>query len=222
VLFMSVEVAAQKFLFTPGTGLSLTEFNEIVSATGQGEGTAQSKVPFFPNHLHDLESLWWVAVWIVFYNYFSEGTPSGDRPSLTSGEVEDQVNLARSLFPPVLESTTRRDAFQTLTSFPNICDKLSDNKKTFTQRLDLLRRLLINHYGVVEARYPRSVDPDASNDGIYDAFKQLFFNLKTDSHNLVLDFIPDIYKAQRNLENSKRSRSESTNDTRVARKTQRT
>jgi len=26
--------------------------------------------PFVHIHLHDLESLWWVVVWIVFYNDF--------------------------------------------------------------------------------------------------------------------------------------------------------
>jgi hypothetical protein len=59
--------------------------------------------------------------------------------------------------------------------------------------LNVLRRLLISHYSVIEAGYPLSVDPNSSNDDIYDHFTRLFSNLKTVSHDLVLDFIPDIY-----------------------------
>jgi len=29
-------------------------------------------VLFSHNHLHDLESLWWVAVWMVFYHHLSK------------------------------------------------------------------------------------------------------------------------------------------------------
>jgi hypothetical protein len=50
--FMSIEVAAQEFLFPHVEEPTLTEH----------EGT----VPFSHNHLHDLESLWWVAAWVVF------------------------------------------------------------------------------------------------------------------------------------------------------------
>jgi hypothetical protein len=82
--FMSIEVATQGFLFIPSDpGPSSTEFDDFFSATKQGVGMPQTKVPFSHNHLHDLESLWWVAVWVVFYNYFLEATPSRDRPSFT-------------------------------------------------------------------------------------------------------------------------------------------
>jgi hypothetical protein len=62
-------------------------------------------------------------------------------------------------------------------------------------RLDLLRRLLISHYTVVEAGYPQSVDPNSSNNDIYDHFTRLFSTLKTVSHDLVLDFIPESTKS---------------------------
>jgi hypothetical protein len=53
--FMSIEVAAQEFLFIPfNPGPSSAELAE---ATEQDEGMAQTEVPFSHNHLHDLESL---------------------------------------------------------------------------------------------------------------------------------------------------------------------
>jgi hypothetical protein len=170
---MSIEVAAQKFLFFPSDpGPSSTEVDEFVSITEQDVGTARTKVPFYHNHLHDLESLWWVAVWVVFYNYFSEETPSRDRPSFTLRDATDQLKLARILFPPVLESTARRDGFQTPESFQGTCDRLPRNKAIYV-RLDGLRRLLIRHHSVIEAGCPLSVDPNSSKDDIYDDFLNL-------------------------------------------------
>ena len=219
---MSIEVAAQKFLFFPSDpGPSSTEVDEFVSVTEQDVKTARTKVPFSHNHLHDLESLWWVAVWVVFYNYFSEGMPSRDRPSFTLQDAADQLKLARILFPPVLESTARRDGFQTPESFQDTCDRLPRNKKAIYDRLNVLRRLLIRHYSVIEAGCPLSVDPNSSKDDIYDDFTRLFSTSKTVSHDLVLDFIPEIYAKLLKGENSKRPRSESTNHTGVAQKTPR-
>jgi len=221
--FMSIEVAAQTFLFCPSDpGLSLSELDEFVSATEQDEGTAQTEVPFSHNHLHDLESLWWVAVWVVFYNYFSKGTSTRDRPSFVLQDVQDHLKLARILFPPVFESATRIRGFQLSKSFQKICDGLPRNKKAISERLNLLRRLLIRDYSAIEAGYPLSVDSNSSNDEIYDGFTRLFSRSKTDSHDLVLDFIPDFYEKLSKGENPKRPRSESMNDTPgVARKTRR-
>ena len=60
--FMSIEVAARLSLFPPvEPEISETELDssddEVSLAT-----RATTRVPFSHNHLHDLESLWWVAV----------------------------------------------------------------------------------------------------------------------------------------------------------------
>ena len=217
--FMSIEVAAQKFLFFPSDpGPSSTELDE---ETEQDKGAAQTEVPFSHNHLHDLESLWWVAVWVVFYNYFSEGRPPPDHPSFTLGHAKEHLKLAETLFPPALDNATRRDGFQTPKTFQNTCDGLPRNKKPIYDRLNLIRRLLLKHYRIIEAGYPLSVDPSSSIDDIYDEFTRLFSKSKTDCHDLVLDFIPDIYTKLSKEENSKlklKRRSESTKDLGVARK----
>jgi hypothetical protein len=223
--FMSIEVAAQMFLFVPSDpGFSSTEVDDFISAIKQGKGIARTNVPTVPfshNHLHDLESLWWVTVWVVFYNYFSERTPSNDRPSFTLKDTNGQLKLARTLFPPTLDSADRQLGFRHFDSFLHVCDKLPDNKKAIYVRLELLRRILISDYTVIEAGYPLSVDPNSSKDDIYDHFTRVFSALKTVSHDLVLDFIPDIYEKLSEREESKRARSESTSDSGVARKTPR-
>ena len=113
--FMSIEVAAERFLFfPPEPGPSSSDLDEFLSALKQGVRRprgARTEVSFSHNHLHDLESLWWVAVWVVFYSYFSEGTSFRDRPSSTLRDTGDQLKLARILFPHALNNSDRRDAF---------------------------------------------------------------------------------------------------------------
>jgi Fungal protein kinase len=217
--FMSIEVAAQTYLFVPPA--PRTMLDDFFSARKQGEWMAQTEVPFSHNHLHDLESLWWVAVWMVFYNYFSEGTPSRDPPSLTLQDAEDLLRLAEILFPPMLSSTGRQIGFQHPTSFLRTCDQLPRNETVIYGGLNHLRQLLISNYSDIEAGYPLSVDPNTSKDDIYDDFTRVFSRLKTVSQDLVLNFIPDIYTKLLKGEKPKHPRPESTNDTGVAQKTAR-
>ena len=212
--FMSIEVAAQTFLFVPP---DLPNLDFFLSATEQVVGTAgtegqrvrttQTKVPLFPNHLHDLESLWWVAVWMVFYNNFS----SGDHAS-TLQDTTKQLSIAQTLFPPTLRSTTRAYGFQNTASFQEACGRLPSNKRHLCHGLDVLRGFLIVDYSAIEAGYPESVDPKSSKDDIYDKFTQIFARLKTVSQGLELKFIPHIRTDLLKEENLKRPRYESTNN----------
>ena len=69
---MSIEVAAHKYLFLPSNSQDscAEEFEVLVkeSITIMQRG----KVPWVYNHLHNLELLWWVVVWIMFYNHFQD------------------------------------------------------------------------------------------------------------------------------------------------------
>ena len=210
--FMSIEVAVQSFLFKPPPSSNATAVDQWRMAKKIGEAWGPTEVLFFHNHLHDLESLWWVAVWVVFYNHFS---PSGDQ--FTLRDAEDQLKKARILFPPMVGSTTRRDAFQGSELFKKACDLLHPNKKSVYLGLKILREQLIKHYNAVEKELPLSIRLEFSEDDIYDDFAGLFLNLKEDSPDLMLDFIPGIYTKL--YKESKRPRSESTNDPGVAPKT---
>src|SRR6266852_1816381 len=168
--FMSIEVAEQDFLFRPDEEPSSAEISRLGSSAGWGVRTAETKVPFSHNHLHDLESLWWVAVWVVFYNYISEGTPSRDHFSSAPRDATrtDRLKLAETLFPPTLDiqviNNLRQNNFQ-LSSFRDICRQLPVNNGDICDRLDILRRLLIQHYRLVEQRFPL-IDPSLSKDDI--------------------------------------------------------
>ena len=204
--FMSIEAAAQMFLFAPRAKSSFDE--ESYSAWEQERGLARTEIPFFHNHLHDLESLWWVAVWVVFHNHISEA-----EPSFTLPDAKRRLDQTRKLFPPTSDNTTRRNGFQTQ-AFLKTCAGLPNDRKAIYKSLDHLRHFLIDDYESIEARYP-SIDLNASQVDIYGMFTKIFTTIKTHSDGLVLHSIPAIYAT---LLNPKRPRSESTNDTGVVQK----
>ena len=210
--FMSIEVAAQNFLFNPSIRPSVpvassSTYKQLRIARQLGKGMAQTGMPFFHNHLHDLESLWWIAVWVVFYNNFSEPDPS-----FTLLDAEYRLDIARRLFPPTLDNNTRRDGLQRPTRFRKICDGLPHKMGEIYDSLDSLREFLVSNYEVVEVGYPPSIDLDASNNDIYDVFTEGFSYLHTLSDGLVLHFVPAIYAMLSKVENSRRPRSESKTD----------
>ena len=216
---MSIEVASQMFLFTPSVTPSLTD-NGLWGPTEKHVETAQTQttVPFSHNHLHDLESLWWVALWVVMYNNFlePEATTSSDppdRPPFQLTDVLRQLDLANNLFPPILTSRT-----QSFLTFRKNHDELPINKKHIYRSLNYLREILIRGYKDIEEGYPQSVDPTVLNSNIYEQLKDFFSRYSSEDSNYTLDFIPEIYIT---LSNPKRPRSESMTDTGAASKSQR-
>jgi hypothetical protein len=118
--FMSIAVAAQRFLFRPYIPLHSANFSEMLhEIQSEGQETANAmqnqptEVPFSHNHLHDLELLWWAAVWIVFYNHFSKLQESDEGPLSDLQEVDRQLGLARTLSPPFMKSIDHQNSFQT-------------------------------------------------------------------------------------------------------------
>jgi hypothetical protein len=210
---MSIEVTAHQFLFIPSNPTAGSSgFDEFLSAMECDEGMAETEVPFSHNHLHDLESLWWVAVWVVFYHSFSKEEGDG----LTLQDANDQLDMAEKLFPPVVDSTTRLNGFKIRSSFKGICNQLPPNKRHAHICLNFLRQQLISHYEDVEAEYPL-INPDASTDDIYGAFTQAFTVFKSRYHDFALVPIQDIY-AKLSEPDSKRPQSKSKKDSRVAQK----
>jgi len=214
--FMSIEVAAQMFLFCPRLPDQELNFTEMLDEIQQTEGKEATNamqnrladVPFSHNHLHDLESLWWVAVWMAFYNHFSNSQQSEEGALSDLPEVERQLHLARILFPSVMKNTDRLLGFQT--SFPKVCDDLPSDKSPICKYLNVLRLSLMRHYSAIQSTFPQSIDSNASTDDIYDNFRQAFSLSHKTYSDFALTFIPHVQAQLRGY--LKRSRAESTND----------
>ena len=110
--FMSIEVSAQSFLFPPRQTSDAEVEVRGIEQQGAMQKNEPAERPFAHIHLHDLESLWWGAVWIVFYNEFRAPQQSDADAYPYLQDIDRQVALAQNLFPPLMESTRRRDRFQ--------------------------------------------------------------------------------------------------------------
>jgi len=208
--FMSIEVSAQLFLFPPDEPSEPGDFDARLARQIEQKNPITEDprpgVPFIHTHLHDLESLWWVAVWIVFYNEFRIPQQPNEAAVSDLKDVERQLAAARTLFPPIMESTRRRDGFQL--RFHKICEGLPSSKATVCTSFDLLRRDLIQGHRNVQAMLPHSIDLDAIDDHIYNNFGRAFQLLQ--ALKFTLAFIPDFYAELRGK--LKRLRAESAND----------
>lgn len=90
---MSIKVDAREFLFHPEPPEDL---NHQDYKTGMSVTQSSTSVPWTHNYLHDLKSLWWVTVWMIFHNDFH--TPEQlEEPPADFKEVEDQLLQVRIL-----------------------------------------------------------------------------------------------------------------------------
>ena len=201
---MSIEVAAQRYLFVPPkrnpdihAPKSAADLKKILE-----ERQNEQRLSWTYNHLHDLESLWWVVVWIIFHNCFS--MPGGSDSDLQ--EVPEHLRMA--LFPHLLYSIHRRDSFTIPSSNMHYSLPKSHQKVFFA--LDYLRWLLIQHYRKVESTLPHSINLDASDDEIYQTFMEQFNAAQLNCPNYTLTFVRQL---RAEMSNSKREREESTGDT---------
>lgn len=78
--FMAAEVESETYSFLPPSDLS--------------SDTAIEFPVFRYNFLHDLESLWWVALWMIFNH-------RDDRDDAAHSNAERQAGCARMLFPRI-------------------------------------------------------------------------------------------------------------------------
>ena len=132
----------------------------------ESKATSQNvkpKLPWAYNHLHDLESLWWVAVCIISNNRFSM---SGD-----SDVQEIPEHHRKALFPLAWEPFRRATNFTE--DFPNMKNSLPKCYQQVFTALDGFRELLIQHYRDVKSKLPHSINLDASDDDIYQFFAEV-------------------------------------------------
>ena len=143
------------------------------------------------NYLHDLESLWWVATWIVFFNSFRD--PAKPEESFTGSRLDNQILGALSLFPRVMGQNSRLLGLTNRLKFHNLCRQLSSNNYIIHQYLDIVRIDILQQYRRIEETLPHRLN---SNDpsGIYQRFRATFMLARKNSPDFDLTFIPDLKK----------------------------
>jgi hypothetical protein len=199
--FMSIESATRCYLFTRLVSSDDSDHSQASDDSQPYDDSQPSdhfqppdedkdsditEVPWTHNYLHDLESLWWVAVWIVFYNVFRDPKQPKESDAV---DTTYQLQLTQSLFPPTLSSSHRQNGFQW--EFPKLCDQLPSTSKIICRSLNNLRGFLIQEYTKAEKPLPRSLKLSTS-DKVYKHFRQYFRLIQDKFENFTLSFIPDI------------------------------
>ena len=110
----------------------------------------RSSPSFFHNDLHDLESLWWIAIWKVLNCHLtSEASPE----SIDTKERTRQRELTKDLLFPQSNETLNRTLFlQTKVHFRDClaCVQFDTLKRT----LDAARVALVGKYSKFESSFP--------------------------------------------------------------------
>jgi Fungal protein kinase len=115
----------------------------------------ESEGPVFKfNCIHDLESTWWIALWVLFHH-----TPLDDEE-----DRKDQVVHAASLFPAVGTSLVRVAVFTQGRNIRKNLPSLHPSFRPATERLIVARKLLVQRYKIAEAG--PSINEDAF-DGLH-------------------------------------------------------
>ena len=204
--FISIEATVLRYLFAPGK-TAHRGYQAIRDEVRSRSHAVQPKLPWRFNHLHDLESLWWVAVWIVFNNCFGEpddSLSSSQEPDVPLTPQAPPDSIRAALFPSSLESIRRRDFF--IGRFSQI-QGLPEQYLMPFNALDIIRSLLIEHYEKIQSTLPMSINLNASGDDIYDYLMQVFNILRESTPNHTLMSIPTVCA---DMQESKRKRDEPT------------
>ena len=147
---MAAEALADKYLFNVSptkkvnTGLSfkIPTLEEVREVSGSRH---VDKAVFVYNPLHDLESLWWILVYVLFFNEDEE------HPCPDSQARQAQMNV---LFSGEMDTTARKPFFENCDELPHALAYLAS---TFAAALEILREIaqfITSAYFEAERSYP--------------------------------------------------------------------
>ncbi|KAL5520261.1 hypothetical protein ACEPAG_9474 [Sanghuangporus baumii] len=172
--FMAVEAATLCYLYRPQLGEERSHAQFLAVIEGRLEDAkkmieSRRAPPFSYNDLHDLESLWWIAVWEVFNNV----DPGEEDSYLQSEEQDDRrQSAAAKLFSGCNEIVNRKQ-------FMRVTDVYYDELAWMPRCLydvrfilDSLRIELILSYQKFEATFPSARTQII--DGVHDEFQKGF------------------------------------------------
>ena len=142
--FMAVEVTARNYLFSGTTKVAADYIGEKTSSEYsfcRSEQGSEHLKQFWANYVHDLESIWWIAVW-TFYLFKKKDTEEGP--------TEDSKSVFEGLFsnPNALyyryNFLSSRDIFEI--SMKDVTYKIPELEKIILK----IRRKLLATYALKE------------------------------------------------------------------------
>ncbi|KAL5520260.1 hypothetical protein ACEPAG_9473 [Sanghuangporus baumii] len=173
--FMAVETAKRCYIHLPPVGADQLKTELAALLEGRVEYLQKmmdSRIPppFFHNDLHDLESLWWIAIWELFNNHI---VPlSGIVYFQTEEQDFQRESVAAELFSENNAAESRRLFIQAMDDYYNQVAWMPECLRSVKILLDSLRTELVFSYRKFEASF--TSNPTEICDGIQDEFQRLF------------------------------------------------
>ncbi|KAF7799154.1 hypothetical protein EIP86_010385 [Pleurotus ostreatoroseus] len=180
VWFKAFEITKERYIFRPSPELSPPPpVPEEIPEGEIQETEPQSKIPLIVpvcyNPLHDLESLWWVAVYFLLKKELHDlpEPPETDVTQVWDRErqrvyASDAFSNRGTRFSIMVTNNFRRDALEVI----------HPSMRPVLRELNNLRRALVERYTEVE-KDPRSIPFDCAK-GLYDTFIDGFFKIAQD------------------------------------------
>ncbi|KAL5520234.1 hypothetical protein ACEPAG_9447 [Sanghuangporus baumii] len=150
--FMAVEVIKQSYNYgTPGEK-SEGGIDALLKGFADENFQEELDQTFLHNDLHDLESLWWITIYIIFFNYDDSDSRSNEDETATSGNLRRTV--ASQLFPGTEDTHYRRDFLSNQHTFKQGMAWIPSELLKIKTVLDLLRITLVQKYSAYESKLP--------------------------------------------------------------------
>ncbi|KAI5115302.1 hypothetical protein M0805_003528 [Coniferiporia weirii] len=132
---------------------------------------------FFYNDLHDMESMWWIPIWMLFFH-------DNEAQRETDGlKMSNRSLCVRQLFPRNLNTSDRKKFLDDKKSFLTAVSRLPKSFAHLVEVLELLMDLLRGMYRDSEASLPK-FDRDVYKNELHE-----FFN---DTWDFCIDFAKNI------------------------------
>jgi len=185
--FMALEVEYQQYLFLP-------EGSQVLPLDPPSPSSI-CEPPFHMNLLHDLESLWWGAIWILFYH------TDADSPA---ENLDAQLRYFNQAFPRAIAEGSRQNFF---TKFPQFLAAYGTLSATYRSKCAAVLRLgvvLRKFYEKVEKSFPLLlIDDNLLQDvhkEVLDAYSDALTQLN--DSNIRLQPLHELQETKRNLDDS--------------------
>ncbi|KAL5479067.1 hypothetical protein ACEPAI_2355 [Sanghuangporus weigelae] len=141
--FIAVEAADRTYGLLPRVDRVALDAELTAMEEGRWEDAAllrnsRRPLPFSHNDLHDLESLWWIAIWELFYH--DEGLKSDAEHPYDKGRDEQRKLAAAELFPRSSETDDRRCFLQSGAYYCSSLAWMPDRLHNVKAALNALRK----------------------------------------------------------------------------------
>ncbi|KAI5115744.1 hypothetical protein M0805_002822 [Coniferiporia weirii] len=152
--FMAVEVTRRYYNFLPIRDVDQV-FGEAARVLAeQDSGQVDLGMGFCHNRFHDLESIWWIAVWMLFF-HDDKSCPESDDSRRAIRKMQ-----AQGLFPRDLNISDRHHCLLNEKAFKVMTNCLSPTFRKVIAALNAVRTALQRAYERAEATLPERIDMD--------------------------------------------------------------